>query len=91
MNKGNVNINKTQEMIKGFTFGEIVPSEGIQLNYSNELPIYQLLLEEIRKHLLKQSLIHCDDTVIMVNQHRTCLHFYGDEHLALYKSTYAKE
>jgi hypothetical protein len=29
MNKGNVNINKTQEMIKGFTFGEIVPSEGI--------------------------------------------------------------
>ncbi len=28
MNEGNVSINKTQEMIKGFTFGEIVPSEG---------------------------------------------------------------
>src|SRR5699024_11640587 len=28
MNEGNVSMNKAQAMIKGFTFGEIVPSQG---------------------------------------------------------------
>lgn len=87
MNEGNVSINKTQEMIKGFTFGEIVPSEGylakLQQRAARTLAAFS---EEMRKHLLTQSLIHWDDTVIMVNQHRVCLRFYGDEHLALYKA-----
>lgn len=42
--------------------------------------------EEMRIHLLTKPLIHWDDTVIMVNQHRACLRFYGDERFALYKA-----
>ncbi|MEI3612781.1 hypothetical protein [Pseudogracilibacillus sp. SO30301A] len=87
MNEGNVSINKTQEMIKGFTFSEMVPSEGYlakpQRRAAKTLAPFS---EEMRKHLLTQSLIHWDDTVIMVNQHRACLRFYGDKHLDLYIS-----
>jgi hypothetical protein len=87
INEGNVSINKTQEMIKGFTFGEIVPSEGylakLQRRAAKTLATFS---EEMRTHLLTQSMIHWDDTEIMVNQHRACLRFYGDEHLALYKA-----
>lgn len=87
MNEGNVSINKTQEMIKGFTFGKIVPSEGylakLQQRAAKALASFS---EEMRIHLLTQPLIHWDDTVIMVDQHRACLRFYGDEHFALYKA-----
>lgn len=87
LNEGNVSINKTQDMIKGFTFGEIVPSEGypakLQKRIATTLADFS---EELRKHLLTHSLIHWDDTVIMVNQQRACLRFYGDEDLALYKA-----
>lgn len=87
MNEGNVSINKTQEMIKGFTFSEIVPSEGyIAKLQQRGAKILTPFSEEMRKYLLSQQLIHWDDTVIMVNQHRACLRFYGDEQLALYKA-----
>lgn len=87
MNEGNVSINKTQEMIKGFTFGEIVPSEGyIAKLQQRAAKILAPFSEEMRKHLLTQSLIHWDDTVIMVNQHRACLRFYADDYIALYKA-----
>jgi hypothetical protein len=87
MNEGNVSINKTQEMIEGFTFGRIIPSEGyiakLQKRAAKALADFS---EDMRRHLLKNPLIHRDDTVVMVNQQRACLRFYGDEHLALYKA-----
>lgn len=87
MNEGNVSINKTQTMIQGFTFGEIVPSQGylakLQGRAAKRLASFS---EEMRKHLLKQSLVYWDDTVIMVNQNRACLRFYGNEKLALFKA-----
>lgn len=87
MNEGNVSINKTRSMIEGFTFGEIVPSEGFLAKLQGRAAKRLIpFSEEIRKHLLQQSLIHWDDTVIMVNQNRACLRYYGDEKLALFKA-----
>ena len=87
MNEGNVSLNKTREMIKGFTFGEIVPSEGYLTKLQGRAArILAPFAEEMRRHLLKQSLIHWDDTVIMVNEKRACLRFYGNEKLALFKA-----
>ena len=87
MNEGNVSMNKAQAMIKGFTFGEIVPSQGYLAKLQGRAAkILTPFSEEMRKHLLKQPLVHWDDTVIMVNQSRACLRFYGDEKLALFKA-----
>lgn len=87
MNEGNVSINKTKQMIEGFTFGEIVPSEGYLAKLQSRVAkIVTSFSEEIRRHLLTQSLIHWDDTVIMVNEKRACLRYYGDEQLALFKA-----
>ena len=87
MNEGNVSINKTREMIEGFTFGEIVPSEGylakLQGRAAKRLAPFS---EELRKPLLQHTLIHWDDTVIQINQKRACFRFYGDEKFALYKA-----
>ena len=87
MNEGNVSINKAQSMIEGFTFGEIIPSEGFLAKLQGRAAkVLMPFSEEIRRHLLQQSLIHWDDTVIMVNQKRACLRFYGDEKFALFKA-----
>lgn len=87
MNEGNVSIKKTREMIEGFTFGEVVPSEGylakLQERAAKRLAPFS---EELRKCLLQHALIHWDDTVIRVNQKRACFRFYGDEKLALFKA-----
>lgn len=86
MNERNVSINKARSMIEGFTFGEIVPSEGFLAKLQGRAAkVLMPFSEEMRKHLLQQSLIHWDDTVIMVNQKRACLRFYGDEKFAFLK------
>ena len=87
MNEGNVSLQKTQQMIRGLTFEEIQPSEGylakLQQRAAKGLETFT---EDLRRQLLTQSWVHWDDTVVMVNQQRVCLRFYGDETIALYKA-----
>lgn len=87
MNEANVSINKTKQMIDGFTFNSIRPSEGylakLQRRAANHLTDFN---EELRQILLKRHLVYWDDTVIMIDTKRCCLRFYGDDQLALYKA-----
>ncbi len=41
-------------------------------------------MEEMRKEIIKQAILHWDDTVIMIDTNRSCLRFYGTERLAMY-------
>ena len=85
MNQANVTINKAQKIIYGMTDGEINLSEGyiakLQKRASKELEDF---MQEMKKEIIKQKLLHWDDTVIMVNTNRSCLRFYGTDNLAYY-------
>jgi len=87
MNLGNVPINKVRKIIAGFSGGDIKLSEGFisKLQKKSSEILYEFG-NELRQELLKQSMVYWDDTVIMVNQKRSCLRFYGDEKLAIYKA-----
>ena len=92
MNQANVTINKAQKITKGMTNGEIDLSEGyiakLQKRGAENL---EKFINEIRKEIIEQKLIHWDDTVIMVNTKRSCLRFYGNEKLALYTAHVKKD
>ena len=85
MNQANVTINKAKSITYGLTDGKIELSEGyiakLQKSASKELKKFK---EELRKEIIKQKLIHWDDTVIRINTKRGCLRFYGTEKLGLY-------
>lgn len=92
MNQANVTINKAQKITKGLTDGEIDLSEGyiakLQKRASNELTDF---MQEMKTEIIKQPLLHWDDTVIMVDTKRSCLRFYGTEKLAMYTAHSQKD
>lgn len=85
MNQANVTVNKAQKITYGMTNGEIDLSEGyiakLQKRGSDKL---QYFMKEMRSEIIKQKLLHWDDTVIMLDTNRSCLRFYGTENLAMY-------
>lgn len=85
MNQANVTMNKAQKVTYGLTNGEIDLSEGyiakLQERASKKLEGF---IKDMKKEIIKQPLLHWDDTVIMINTKRSCLRFYGTEKLALY-------
>ena len=85
MNQANVTINKAQKITYGMTNGEIDLSEGyiakLQKRAAERLSDF---MKEIKVEIIKQPLLHWDDTVIMINTNRSCLRFYGTDKLAMY-------
>lgn len=85
MNQANVTINKAQKITYGMTDGEIDLSEGyiakLQKRAAEKL---QNFMKEMKAEVIKQSLLHWDDTIIMINTNRSCLRFYGTDKLAMY-------
>jgi len=85
MNQANVTINKAQKITYGMTDGHINLSEGyiakLQKRAATELNSFMI---DLKKEIIKQPLLHWDDTVIMVDTTRSCLRFYGNDKLAMY-------
>lgn len=85
LNEGCVSYNRTRNLINGFSSNQIDISEGFlvkqQKNASEKLDSF---IKELRQKIIKEKIIHWDDTVIMINEKRGCLRFYGTEKLALY-------
>ena len=71
MNQGNVTINKAQKITFGLTNGEIDLSEGyvakLQERAAKGLEEFN---KELQAEIIKQPLLHWDDTVIMINTKR---------------------
>ena len=92
MNQANVTMNKAQKITKGMTNGEIDLSEGyiakLQKRASERLSNF---MKEVKEEIIKQPLLHWDDTVIMVDTKRSCLRFYGTEKLAMYTAHSQKD
>ena len=87
MNQANVTMNKAQKITYGITNGEIDLSEGyiakLQKRAAGKLENF---MKEMKGEIIKQPLLHWDDTVIMIDKNRSCLRFYGTEKLAMYKA-----
>ena len=73
-------MNKIVRTINGLTCGELHPSEGYiakqQRFAAQNLASFE---EELQKEVRALSLLHWDDTVIMINKRRGCLRFYGND------------
>lgn len=85
INEGCVSYNRTRNLIKGFSSNQIDISEGYlvkqQKKASEKL---EQFIKELKQVIIKEKVIHWDDTVIMIDANRGCLRFYGTEKLALY-------
>ncbi|MFG6355873.1 MAG: hypothetical protein K1W26_03460, partial [Acetatifactor sp.] len=85
MNTANAAINKVPLLIDGLTGGEVHPSEGyiakLQPRAAKGLKKFR---EDLLRFLITRPIIYWDDTVVMADQSRICLRFYGDETVAYY-------
>lgn len=66
---------------------KIDPSEGylakLQKQASKGLESF---VEELRINLLKSELVYWDDTVISINGKQSCMRYYGNDFICLYKA-----
>lgn len=87
VNEGYVSFKRTRELISGFTGGEMNMSEGyiskLQKRCYEKLSSFDA---ELNKKILSQKVIHWDDTGITINGKLSCLRFYGNEKIRMYKA-----
>lgn len=86
-NVGNVPFNKTRRILSGLSMDEIEPCEGylskLQKVASKDLNSF---IEELHKALLKSSIVYWDDTVISINKKQSCMRYYGNDYICLFKA-----
>lgn len=92
VNEGYVSFKRTRELISGFTGGEMNMSEGyiskLQKRCWEKLSSFDA---ELNKKILSQKVIHWDDTGITINGKLSCLRFYGNEKIRIYKAHEKKD
>ena len=86
-NVGNVSLNKIRRMLNGLSMEEIEPCEGylvkLQKNASKRLTNF---IEELHKACITSKLLYWDDTVISIDKHQSCMRYYGNDFLCLFKA-----
>ena len=86
-NIGNVPFNKTRRILSGLSMEEIEPCEGylakLQKVASKGLESF---IEELRVALIKSEIVYWDDTVIQINQKQSCMRYYGNDFICLFKA-----
>lgn len=92
INQGFVSINRTAQIISGLMHGQISLSQGyickLQKRASSSLKDF---VRDVRLAVIRLKLLYWDDTVIFINKIRSCMRFYGNEKLALYKAHKSKD
>ena len=91
-NVGNVAINKQKRIITGLSMGEIEPCEGyiakLQKQTSKKLIPF---IEEIRNAIIASEIVYWDDTVISINGKQSCMRYYGNDSVSLFKAHEKKD
>ncbi len=87
INVGNVPLNKIKRILNGLSIEEINPCEGylakLQKVCSKGLNDFN---EELRSELLKSKIVYWDDTVIQINKNQSCMRYYGNDSICLFKA-----
>ena len=67
--------------------GEIEPCEGylakLQKIASKGLESF---IKELHEAIIQSEIVYWDDTVIQINTHRSCMRYYGNEDICLFKA-----
>lgn len=86
-NVGNVPFNKIRRILNGLSMNEINPSEGylakLQKVSSKKLSGF---IKELEDSIRLSELLQWDDTVIMINKQQSCMRYYGNDDISLFKA-----
>ena len=86
-NIGNVPFNKTRRIIAGLSMNDIEPCEGylakLQKVASKNLSNF---IQELHQHIVKAPIVYWDDTVININKKQSCMRYYGNDEVCLFKA-----
>ena len=86
-NVGNVSLNKIRRILSGLSMEEIDPCEGylvkLQKNASKSLTRF---IEELHKACITSKILYWDDTVISIDKKQSCMRYYGNDFLCLFKA-----
>ena len=86
-NVGNVSLNKIRRILNGLSMEEIDPCEGylvkLQKNASKRLNSF---IEELHKACREAKLLYWDDTVISIDKKQSCMRYYGNDSVCLFKA-----
>ena len=86
-NVGNVSLNKIRRILNGLSMEEIDPCEGylvkLQKNASKSLTSF---IEELHKACISSKLVYWDDTVISIDKKQSCMRYYGNDFICLFKA-----
>lgn len=91
-NVGNVPFNKIRRILSGLSMEEIAPCEGylakLQKTASKGLDSFA---KELRDELINSSIVYWDDTVIKINKNQSCMRYYGNDNVCLFKAHEKKD
>ena len=86
-NVGNVSLNKIRRILNGLSMEEIDPCEGylvkLQKNASKSLESF---IEELHKACIISKILYWDDTVISIDKKQSCMRYYGNDFICLFKA-----
>ena len=86
-NVGNVSLNKIRRILNGLSMEEIDPCEGylvkLQKNGSKNLTNF---IEELHQACITSKLLNWDDTVISIDKKQSCMRYYGNDFICLFKA-----
>ena len=86
-NVGNVSLNKIRRILNGLSMEEIDPCEGylvkLQKNASKSLESF---IEELHKACIISKILYWDDTVISIDKKKSCMRYYGNDFICLFKA-----
>ena len=86
-NVGNVSLNKIRRILNGLSMEEIDPCEGylvkLQKNASKRLTNF---IEELHKACITSKILYWDDTVISIDKKQSCMRYYGNDFICLFKA-----
>lgn len=87
LNVGNVPLNKIRRILNGLSIEEINPCEGyfvkLQKKASKQLKNF---VNELRDELIKSKIVYWDDTVVDINKKQSCMRYYGNDFVCLFKA-----
>lgn len=86
-NVGNVSLNKIRRILSGLSIEEIEPCEGylvkVQKQASKGLESF---IKELHEAVIGSEIVYWDDTVININKKQSCMRYYGNNDLCLFKA-----
>lgn len=86
-NVGNVPLNKIRRILSGLSMEEIEPCEGylakLQKTASKGL---EKFIQELHEAIVNSEIVYWDDTVIKIDKNQSCMRYYGNDDICLFKA-----